>query len=49
MVGDSENDMKAGEAAGCKSFCNVIIANRWSDELADVDDKIYTRDSLKRD
>ena len=32
-----------------KAKCNVIIANRWNDELADVEGKVYTRDLLTRD
>ena len=32
-----------------KAGCNVIVANRWNDELADVADKVYTRDMFKRD
>lgn len=32
-----------------KSMVNVIIANRKSDELADVEDKVYTRDLYTRD
>ena len=32
-----------------KSRCDLIMANRWSDDLADVSYKVYTRDLFKRD
>jgi UDPglucose 6-dehydrogenase len=38
-----------GDLAEFKRRSDVILANRWSDALADVADKVYTRDQYHRD
>ena len=32
-----------------KNSCDIIVANRWSDDLSDVSSKVYTRDLFRRD
>lgn len=32
-----------------KRRCSIIVANRWNDELLDVEDKVYTRDLWRGD
>lgn len=53
-----EPTFSVGEFLGCevtrdlnafKDRCDVIVANRWSDELSDIATKVYTRDLFKRD
>ncbi len=32
-----------------KNRCDLVIANRWSEVLSDIEDKVYTRDLFGRD
>lgn len=43
------NSRRIDDLAEFKSMCDVIIANRFCDDLRDVEYKVYTRDIFSRD
>ena len=43
------NSRRIDDLSEFKSMCDVIIANRFCDDLRDVEDKVYTRDIFSRD
>ena len=47
--GDIYGDEVTRDLAAFKQRCDVILANRFDDELADATAKVYTRDLFRRD
>ncbi|QJA09390.1 nucleotide sugar dehydrogenase [Romboutsia sp. CE17] len=43
------NSRVVGDFDEFKSMCDVIVSNRLSEDLYDVEEKVYTRDLFKRD
>ncbi len=48
-AGQFERFKVESDLAAFKKTCDVILANRMSDDLADCKDKVYTRDLFARD
>lgn len=43
------NSRVVGDFDEFKSMCDIIVSNRLSEDLYDVEEKVYTRDLFKRD
>lgn len=43
------NSLVFRDSAEFKSKCDLIVANRWNEDLADVGNKVFTRDLFQRD
>ena len=49
MVDNYMDNQVVDDVAKFKEICNIIIANRYNEELEDVKEKVYTRDMFYRD
>ena len=43
------NSLVENDLVKFKNASHVILANRWNNELSDVEGKVYTRDLFARD
>ena len=46
---DFQGSKVTHDLADFKAHASVIVANRWNNDLADADAKVYTRDLFRRD